>query len=625
MAQMIPDSLPPGCSIGEKLLFSRLQDLPDECIVYHEPAIGERYPDFVVVLPDTGLLVLEVKGWLPAQILGGDQYNITVRLRAAEPEKKTANPVRQAREYMYKLMDRCTGHPAGKVLLNDDGPHKGKFVFPFGFCAVLSQLAEADLQGHRTGNLREILPSSQVVAADEFEQWPALTADQLKERLASFFPHRWTFPRMTGRQTAALRSIIHPEVLVPPTPADLAAVQELGQQALLAVGEMDLRSLDLEQERTAREIGNGHRLLFGVAGSGKTVVLVARAKFLSEALPSGRILVLCFNVTLKAYLDALLSQCPNVDVLTFHGWGARNGVKWTEDEPGDVYGARLQSQLEGGGGDAGSYDAVLIDEAQDFEPSWFKCAALAMKEPRGGDLLIVGDRNQENYRRPKVSWAALGISAKGRTRVLRQNYRNTKTILAAAAPFADTDESGDGVIATSCDPSTARRDSGVLPLLLERQTRQAELAAVEETVRELLAGRFGGRDIKSLKPSEIGVLYRRRNEALPLLVGRLKKLAPVVWLNDPVDAGAARQRVLDPGIKVQTIFSAKGLQYRAVILVFAEQLGNRTESTPGDRHVLYVALTRPEDYLAVSYATDEDTGHSPLIQILKTAATFERQ
>jgi hypothetical protein len=621
---MSPDSLPPGCSIGERVLFSRLQDLPDDCIVYHEPAIGERYPDFVVVLPDSGLLVMEVKGWLPAQIRGGDQYNITVRLRATEPEKVVANPVRQAREYMYKLMDRCTGHPAGKVLLNDKGPHRGKFVFPFGFCAVMSQLTEGDLRAHRTGNLRDILPPAQVVAADEFEEWPALTAVQLKERLASFFAHRWTFARMTVGQIDALRTIIHPEVLVPPTPADLAIVRELGQQALLAVGEMDLRGLDLEQERTAREIGSGHRLLFGVAGSGKTVVLVARAKFLSEALPSGRILVLCFNVALKTYLDALLNSCPNVDVLTFHGWGARNGVKWTENEAADVYGSRLQCQLESGAPDAGCYDAVLIDEAQDFDPTWFRCAALAMKEPRGGDLLVVGDRNQESYRRPKVTWAALGISAKGRTKVLRQNYRNTRAILAAAAPFAEADESGDGVIATACDPSAARRDSGMSPLLLERQTREEELDAVEETVRELLAGRFGGREVPVLKPSDIGILYRRKNFTLPLLVERLENVAPVVWLNDPADS-AARQRVLDPGIKIQTIFSAKGLQYRAVLLVFAEQLGNRPESTTRDQHVLYVALTRPEDYLAVSYATTEDAGHSPLVQALKASGAFVRQ
>jgi hypothetical protein len=33
----------------------------------------------------------------------------------------------------------------------------------------------------------------------------------------------------------------------------------------------------------------------------------------------------------------------------------------------------------------------LIDEAQDFAPSWFQCAKAALKEPGDGDLIIVGD------------------------------------------------------------------------------------------------------------------------------------------------------------------------------------------------------------------------------------------
>ena len=71
MANLIPDALPPGCSIGEKLLFARLQDLDDDCIGYYEPPVGDRFPDFVVIIPDAGLLVIEVKGWLPHGFLSG--------------------------------------------------------------------------------------------------------------------------------------------------------------------------------------------------------------------------------------------------------------------------------------------------------------------------------------------------------------------------------------------------------------------------------------------------------------------------------------------------------------------------------------------------------------------------
>jgi hypothetical protein len=63
MAETIPDRLPATASAGEGRVFAALQRLPDNCIVYYEPVVGARYPDFLVLIPDLGLLVIEVKGW----------------------------------------------------------------------------------------------------------------------------------------------------------------------------------------------------------------------------------------------------------------------------------------------------------------------------------------------------------------------------------------------------------------------------------------------------------------------------------------------------------------------------------------------------------------------------------
>ncbi|MDA0703990.1 MAG: hypothetical protein O3A96_12260 [Proteobacteria bacterium] len=86
------------------------------------------------------------------------------------------------------------------------------------------------------------------------------------------------------------------------------------------------------------------------------------------------------------------------------------------------------------------YDAVLIDEAQDFEPSWFTCLLSAMEDPEHGDLLIVADGCQGLYRRTKISWSQLGIKARGRTiscsYQLDRNYRNSREIIALAETFA---------------------------------------------------------------------------------------------------------------------------------------------------------------------------------------------
>ena len=58
----------------------------------------------------------------------------------------------------------------------------------------------------------------------------------------------------------------------------------------------------------------------------------------------------------------------------------------------EAFGERLLQRLQHGEGDAHKYDAVFIDEAQDFSKSWFLCSKLALKEPDDGDLLIVGEQ-----------------------------------------------------------------------------------------------------------------------------------------------------------------------------------------------------------------------------------------
>src|SRR5262249_47999219 len=141
-----------------------------------------------------------------------------------------------------------------------------------------------------------------------------------------------------------------------------------------------LRVMDLRQERSAHSLGEGHRIVYGVAGSGKTVILVARARLLAED-PAKRVLILCYNRALAGYFHGLFAHAPNVTCLNFHQWGVqRNGIAFDRNEDEETFGARLLERLENGAGDAQRYDAVFIDEAQDFSRSWFQCARLALKE-----------------------------------------------------------------------------------------------------------------------------------------------------------------------------------------------------------------------------------------------------
>jgi hypothetical protein len=225
---MIPDAVPAGRPVSERRVFSVLQGLPDDCWVYYEPLIGSRYPDFIVLMPDQGLLVIEVKGWHPATVLGGDSTSILLRKERvrnpARPER-VQNPVRQAREYMFTLMDRCRQSPLSDLLVHGHGPNQGRFVFPFGHFALLSEITDDQLRLHASGDLRQILPPDRVLAADEFELWRDLSGAALKKRLASFFDPSWPV-QLSLTQLDALRAIVHPEIILPPSPNQVAHRQE---------------------------------------------------------------------------------------------------------------------------------------------------------------------------------------------------------------------------------------------------------------------------------------------------------------------------------------------------------------------------------------------------------------
>src|SRR5262245_65572600 len=86
--------------------------------------------------------------------------------------------------------------------------------------------------------------------------------------------------------------------------------------------------------------GDGHRIVYGVAGSGKTVLLIARAKLLAEA-PEKRILILCYNRLLAQHLALALADHRRVKVTTFHRWAVRRGVDFSDGEEDGAFGERL--------------------------------------------------------------------------------------------------------------------------------------------------------------------------------------------------------------------------------------------------------------------------------------------
>ena len=142
-----------------------------------------------------------------------------------------------------------------------------------------------------------------------------LSENDVYKILQDKFNPYWKIPVLTEEQIDVLRSIIHPEIII-----------STSNKTESSATTCSLKVLDLKQEQNARKIGDGHRIIFGVAGSGKTVLLISKARLISTQRPNDNVLLLCYNVALSVYLKSCLVDCSNITVMHFDGWSKRNGV-----------------------------------------------------------------------------------------------------------------------------------------------------------------------------------------------------------------------------------------------------------------------------------------------------------
>jgi superfamily I DNA and RNA helicase len=193
--------------------------------------------------------------------------------------------------------------------------------------------------------------------------------------------------------------------------------------------------MDLQQEAIARGLGEGHRVIHGVAGSGKTLSLAYRCQYLAQ-VPGKPILVLVYNKALASWLNQQMVEkgiSDRVTVRNFHAWCHDQltlyHVPIPPDGP-DFFGRMVEVLIQAvdrGQIPRAQYGALLIDEGHDFEADWLKLV-VQMLDPETNSLLLLYDDAQSIYgqrRSSTFSFRSVGISASGRTKILKRNYRNT--------------------------------------------------------------------------------------------------------------------------------------------------------------------------------------------------------
>lgn len=600
------------CNAGERRVLHQLKRcLEDDYLVWHDIPIGPkaRQPDFVVLSPRWGVLLLEVKDWRRSTI--GPATRDAVTLNTPRGPATVAHPLRQARDYALELVDLMRRDPQ---LTHASGPFAGRLLFPYGWGVVLASLRQAEVAG---SDFASIFPTARTLLRDELEDDvdPAAFQQRLWGMFTVSYPHTLTLP-----QRDRIRWHLFPDMRLP-----------VQQQGALDLGEPDPASadllpvMDLQQEQLARTLGEGHRVIHGAAGSGKTMILIHRAQHLAAAAARADqpILVLCFNRELAGRIEHLLRQRgvdERVQVRTFHAWCQDLVRSYQLDGPRaprrdhaywEALAQTVEHAVERGRVPGGQYLALLIDEAHDFQDAWLRIAA-RMVNPASNSLLVLYDDAQSIYQgqRRRFNFASVGIEARGRTSILRLNYRNTSEVLSLAMHCAQSLlQGGGGEKAVGDDealplvqPASAGRH-GALPVLLEARHPNEEAELLAERVAAALAGGRG--------PGDVALLTRTRAMMAPLERALARRGIPFQSMN------STAYRRFDwalPSVKLITLHSAKGLEFPLVMVAGLQGLPLGDEPLEDAVRLLYVAMTRATHELVLSAH-----GPSPLVQRVREA------
>ncbi|EPT3089074.1 3'-5' exonuclease [Escherichia coli] len=409
---------------GEKRVASRLEAfMSNECLVWYDIPVGRknRHPDFVIIDPENGLVFLEVKDWTVHTLHQVNHEQVILETNGIL--KSEINPLVQVRRY---ACDTVNALPADSRLRQNDGQYKGRLNLAWAYGVVFTRITRQQLKalaGNDENAVERIFPSAQTICQDDMTQ--SVLPDIFRQKIAGMFTMGFR-TRVTPQVRDILRAHLFPEM----------TVRQHSQ----------IKIMDIQQGILARNIGDGHRVIHGVAGSGKTMILLFRCLYLAETTP-GKILVLCYNITLASYLRECIESRglkSRVTVFHFHSWCAsmikRHGIQVTaggKDYPEKCFSALEDAVNSGTITDTG-YDAVLVDEGHDFESRWLALIA-RLFDNASRSLLLMYDDAQSIYRRERAlnfSLASVGIQAQGRTSVLPVNYRNTKRILHFAYAFS---------------------------------------------------------------------------------------------------------------------------------------------------------------------------------------------
>lgn len=604
MATMIPDDIQVFTTPGERIFYRFLQRCAqpdDKYIAWYQPDIAGREPDFILYAHDAGLVIFEIKDWALDQIVDADPQFFTLRIEGKEERRK--NPLYQIREYFGEVMDKIKkdGH-----LVSKDAHSYGQVKVTVNSGIVFPNINKHE---YEQKGLQHVIPSERIFFWDDLHPQSPICEDltgqffrQALERMLTVKP-RFS---ITGKELNHLRQLIFPVVRI-----DLPARDKQKKQADAV---RRLKLLDHHQESIARQYDGGHRIITGPSGSGKTLILVHRAAILKHYNPAIRnILFVCYNITLVSYIRRLLADKhvalggTGVDVCHFFQLCAKITGEDIPYEKADseYYEMVIQDTLEKLPACNMRYDAVLIDEGQDFSDEMLKIVT-ALLNPRTDHLAIALDDNQNIYRR-HASWKEVGIHARGRVHRVSWIYRNTKEI----ADFAKA------IIEDGKEPNLESPQTELFPEIFEAMHGpQPEVRSFNDykTITAWVADGIRTMNEEIGYPlSEIAVIYTMRSPEndsaihLPRLLEAALERKGILhnWISEDYRAKRSYDVTTD-SVTISTIHSVKGFDYACVFLLGLDWLEAGRWTDEQIRKLAYVAATRAREKLFIPYCIEND-------------------
>ncbi|MDQ3054984.1 MAG: AAA family ATPase [Actinomycetota bacterium] len=359
---------------------------------------GDREADLIVMWPDHGIAVIEVKGGL-IHLLDGQWRQPWNNTRGW----KRIDPVEQALKAKYALRDYLHEHPSWS-----------------------------------RGNPRLV-------------HMVALPATVLDEEFRAPDAPRWLVmdrtdtPHAADRIASALRQVqAQPP---PPTKDDVDLIVDCVAGAAIAQRDLLTRLheredtcelLSEDQARVLDMVSSNIRVeIRGGAGSGKTWLAVEKARRLAAS--GKRVALMCYSRGLAEYLtrrvDTFARNQRPAYVGTFHslgtGWGVLPGTDddsayWEQQLP------ELMVTLAAEQPFFDRFDAIVIDEAQDFAEAWWPAVLAALRESQTGELYVFSDENQRVFARqgrPSVPLIPFDLT---------ENLRNTRQIAGTFSSLTPT-------------------------------------------------------------------------------------------------------------------------------------------------------------------------------------------